>query len=111
MHEVERILNHDGEPLSRRYKIRWTGYGPRKDTWEDASHIQTSLITKYWEDIGKTQKKAIVDHMAKKGNQSPGSDDDTEPEDGAKPNGPPKKKRSVVSTAASHKPKRLRTQK
>ena len=63
------------------------------------------------EDIGKTQKKAIVDHMAKKGNQSPGSDDDTEPEDGAKPNGPPKKKRSVVSTAASHKPKRLRTQK
>jgi hypothetical protein len=111
VHEVEHILNHDGAPLSRQYKIRWAGYGPREDTWEDASHIQTSLITKYWEDIGKTQKKAIVNHMAKKGNQSPGSDDDTEPEDGAKPNVTPKKKRSVVSTAASHKPKRLRTQK
>ena len=79
VHEVERLINHRGKPGARQYKVRWAGYGPDDDTWEDASHIMTTLIHQYWEAIDHKDKESIVRDMDNHGAVAPGSD--TEPDD------------------------------
>lgn len=48
--QVEDIVDHCVEGRRKYYKIRWKGYGPDSDTWEEEKSIYaTDLVVKYRE--------------------------------------------------------------
>jgi hypothetical protein len=49
IYEVHSILNHRGSPGAYEYLVRWTDYGPDRDSWEPASSfLDDSTIHRYW---------------------------------------------------------------
>ena len=49
---VDTLLNHNGTPGNRTYKVRWAGYSAADDTWEPAENLPVSLINAYWAKLG-----------------------------------------------------------
>lgn len=47
--EVEKILEHRGEPGAYEYLVKWKGYGADDNSWEPASSfLDTKCIQQYW---------------------------------------------------------------
>lgn len=42
-HIIDHIVGHEGEPPSRKYKIRWHGYQPKDDTWEPENKLKEDV--------------------------------------------------------------------
>ncbi len=48
--EVDRIVSHRGEPGRRKYLVRWKGFSPEHDTWQDERDIETlRCVVEYWD--------------------------------------------------------------
>jgi len=45
LYDVERILRY--EPKTRKYLIKWLGYGEEDNTWEPRTNINPKLVAQY----------------------------------------------------------------
>ena len=47
---MEKVLKYRSRPGTggRKYKFRWTGYGPEYDKWVSADDIDSDLLENYW---------------------------------------------------------------
>ena len=45
--EVERLVDHRGPVVARKYKVRWKGYSQDYDTWEPRTNLHPDLIKEY----------------------------------------------------------------
>jgi hypothetical protein len=70
-YDVERIIDEKLEEGIMRYRVRWKGYGPDDDTWEQASSFHNPVTLKQWTK-GRTleQKQCRVRGRQAKSNQT-----------------------------------------
>jgi hypothetical protein len=55
VYEIEKILNHRGEPGNYEYEVKWKGY--RETTYEPAENFRdVSLIRDYWKHQNQIQQ-------------------------------------------------------
>jgi hypothetical protein len=74
--EVERIMDHQGEPGSRKYLVRWKGFSSEHDTWQDEEEIETlRCVVEYWE-RRRTQTDAPAPTQEPAGHPTPGQSGD-----------------------------------
>ena len=64
--EVEAIVDSRMVGRRRQYRVRWLGYPPEEDTWEDVSNLNCDeLVAEYWEK--EKQKQAQVASVSPQG--------------------------------------------
>jgi hypothetical protein len=45
LYDVEEILEYN--PKTKRYLIKWLGYGNNENTWEPKTHLNPTLVAQY----------------------------------------------------------------
>ena len=54
---VNAIIAHRGEGVTRQYLTSWKGYDEKENTWEPASSFdELTPIIAYWKKIGKLEQ-------------------------------------------------------
>ncbi len=109
--EVETIVSHRGEPGKRKYLVRWKGFSPEHDTWQDEKDIETRrCVVEYWE-RRRTRTDTPAPALGPMGRTAPTQSGDPipvstgHPISGRKrPRGPQATDRRVAPTPKRHKP-------
>jgi len=60
-YEVERIVEHRGQPPHTQYLIKWEGYPDEDNTWQNEEDVLApAILQEYWERVkaGKEANKA-----------------------------------------------------
>jgi hypothetical protein len=54
---VEKLLDHKevgrGRRKTKKYLVRWEGYGQEDDSWETEEDIHDGLIKEYWAGVAR----------------------------------------------------------
>ena len=111
--EVETIVSHRGEPGKRKYLVRWKGFSPEHDTWQDEKDIETlRCVVEYWE-RRRTHTDTPAPALGPMGRTAPTPSGDPIPVSAGhpipgrkRPRGPQATDRRVAPTPKRHKPRK-----
>jgi len=93
-YEIDRIIEHTGQPGKYKYLVKWKGYRVSESTWEpEESFDDLNIITKYWDEYKRRTNKP----------QSPSTTKETTPASGLK-----QKQKTSVATPRTSLPRKAK---